>query len=150
MRIYDQKPILIVAGANVTVETVPNLDKAYAVRFGTFLAKHDLILDIEKGALAQLTSNQDSTALPIALVNLVTEAVKSGNPLGDVFSGSVAPQGQGVDFGVFDIVFDGEGNIEKLVPLLDADRLMSVSSGTASGGGAPSGPPGGTSTPPTQ
>ncbi|MEM9902648.1 MAG: hypothetical protein AAF865_14975 [Pseudomonadota bacterium] len=150
VRVYDQKPLLVVSGPQVSVVMVPNPDRAYAVRFGTFLAKHDLELTTENGTLSKISSNQDTTAFPIALVNLVTEAVKSGNPIPGAFSSTAAPRVTGADFAIFDIIFDGQGNIEKLVPLLDGQTFRKMSSGTGDGGGAPSGGNGGTSTPPTQ
>ena len=34
IRIYDVKPLLVVSGENVTIQMVPNYNRAYALRFG--------------------------------------------------------------------------------------------------------------------
>lgn len=127
IRIYDVKPLLVVTGINVSLLMVPNYNRAYAVRFGAFLAKHDFQAEFQNGFLAKLQSNQDTTAVPIALINLVQEAVKAGVPIGTAFSGQ-ADGGSGNRFGVYDIVFDEEGNLVGLRPLVSDSTLLKVPS----------------------
>lgn len=127
IRIYDVKPLLVVTGANVSLLMVPNYNRAYALRFSAFLAKHDFETEFQNGFLAKLQSNQDTTAVPIALINLVQEAVKIGRPIGTAFSGQ-ADGGSGNRFGVYDIVFDEEGNLLGLRPLVSDSTLLKVPS----------------------
>src|SRR4051794_14956317 len=71
IRIYDVKPLLVVAGNQVSVVLVPNYNRAYALRFGSFLAKHDFAATLDGGILSKVSSNQDTTTVAVALVNLV-------------------------------------------------------------------------------
>ncbi|WP_164135272.1 hypothetical protein, partial [Stenotrophomonas maltophilia] len=64
------KPLLVVSGAQVSVALVPNANRAYALQFNSFLAKHEVTAEFANGFLSKLTSNQDTTALAIALVQL--------------------------------------------------------------------------------
>lgn len=125
IRIYDVKPLLVVTGTSVTLLMVPNYNRAYAVQFSTFLAKHDFEADFSNGFMTKIHSNQDTTAVATALINVVQEAIKTGNPIGDAFSGKTAG-GAEERFGVYDIVFDNHGNLIGLRPLLDKATLIKV------------------------
>ena len=61
IRIYDVKPLLVVSGTNVTLQYVPNYNRAYALRFGAFLAKNDFDASIANGLLTKVNANMDST-----------------------------------------------------------------------------------------
>jgi hypothetical protein len=124
IRIYDIKPLLVVSGENVSVVMVPNYNRAYALRFSSFLAKHDFEADFQNGFITKVKSNQDTTAFPIALVNLIQEAVKTGNPVGQAFSAKGG--GTGNRFGVYDIVFDQDGNLVGLRRLISDSSLIRV------------------------
>ena len=124
IRIYEVKPLLVVSGDSVSLLMVPNYNRAYALRFSTFLAKHDFEAEFQNGFLTKLKSNQDTTAVAVALIQLIEEAVKSGNPIGDAFSGKAG--GSGNRFGVYDIVFDNDGNITGLRPLVSDATLLKV------------------------
>ena len=40
IRIYDVKPLLVVSSTSVNLLMVPNYNRAYALQFSTFVAKH--------------------------------------------------------------------------------------------------------------
>ena len=134
-RVYDVKPILIVNGQNISIELIPNYNKAYAVQFGAFLAKQDFTLDIQKGFITKLDSKQDSTAI----IPLLQDIVK-GLPLGGVpkaMSGEV--QGGIQDrFQVSEFVFSDDGSLVGLKPLIDQSDLLRVKTQTLSFGAGPS------------
>ncbi len=122
--IYDVKPILIVTANSVTVEMVPNYNRAYGLRFGSFLAKHQFKATITNGIITSVDSNQDST-----------DALKLLGDLGEKFLDKVLPtaqskEGGGVGapqrFGVFSFDFDKDGNLVGLRPLMLADQFIRV------------------------
>jgi len=128
-RVYDVKPILIVNGQQITVELVPNYNKAYAVQFGAFLAKQDFTLDIQKGFITKIDSKQDSTAIIPLLQDIVKSLPLSG---GKVMSGEV--QGGVQDrFQVYDFVFSDDGSLIALRPLLDQSELLRVKTQSTQG-----------------
>lgn len=129
LRVYDVKPLLVVSSKGADVITVPDPSRAYAVRFGTFLAKHDVDLELGNGVLTKIGSKQDSTDVPLKLIDLVTEAVKSGNPLGAAFSKSALEEG---DLAIYEIIFDLRGNITDLKPLLRQDDFIRIRSSKSS------------------
>jgi hypothetical protein len=124
IRIYEQKPILIVSGQKVEVGFVPNTSRAYALQFYSFLAKHDLTASFSSsGTLSSLTSNQDTTGVAIALLNLVNKAVKEGGGLPSAFSGTTASTlNERVQ--VYDFVFDDNGELIQLRPLIRQSDLL--------------------------
>lgn len=137
IRIYDVKPLLVVSGDNVTIQMVPNYNRAYALRFGAFLAKNDFDASISNGLLTKVTANMDSTEF-IKVITALVE--KLPTPKG--FSGPNAPETPGGikdRFQVYDIVFDDDGNLIGLQPLLVAPNLLHVKTASRtqgfSGGG---------------
>ena len=124
IRIYELKPILIVSGQKVEVGFVPNPNRAYALQFYSFLAKHDLTANFNaNGSLSSLTSNQDTTAVALALLNLVNKAVKEGGGLASAFSGtSGGTLNERVQ--VYDFVFDDNGELIQLRPLIRQRDLL--------------------------
>lgn len=133
VRIYDVKPLLVVTGNQVTVLLVPNYNRAYALRFGSFLAKHDFTVEMQNGMISKIASNQDTTTVAIAIVNMITKAVETGNSIADAFSKKSDASVPGGRLQVFDIVFDDVGNIVSLRPLV-ADRQLLRTPATAAGG----------------
>jgi len=118
------KPLLVV-GSTVDVILVPNTNKQYAVRFGAFLAKHDLTLSFQNGMLQHIDSKQDSTDVPKAFFSALSEAAQSGhNLLGGAFAGHAS--GGGGRLQIYDIVFDEEGNLVGLRPLIKKRDLIAV------------------------
>jgi hypothetical protein len=136
IRIYDVKPLLVVSGENVTLQMVPNYNRAYALRFGAFLAKNDFDASISNGILTKVTANMDSTEF-IKLLTALVEKLPA--PKG--FSGPGAPETPGGikdRFQVYDIVFDDEGNLVGLRPLLITPNMLHVKTASATqSGGAP-------------
>ncbi|MET2827401.1 hypothetical protein [Mesorhizobium shangrilense] len=129
------KPLLVISGTQVSVLLVPNPNKTYALRFGSFLAKHDFKLDMQSGMIASLTSNQDSTEVAIALVQTIQKAVETGHSLGSAFGGTTPTSDSG-RVQVYDIVFDESGNLIGLKPLAFQSDLMKVPASQAAGVGA--------------
>jgi hypothetical protein len=143
IRIYDVKPLLVVSGDNVTIQMVPNYNRAYALRFGAFLAKNHFQANMTNGVLTTVNANMDSTAF-IELLKVLAEKIPEG------FSGQAQPATPGGlkdRFQVYDIVFDDDGNLVGLKPLLIEHNLLRVKTASAqgfSGGGQVAPQPGGT------
>jgi hypothetical protein len=126
LRIPDQKPLLVVSNGVVSTIMVPNADRASAINFRTFLAKNDVTMKFSNGVLTELTNNQDSTAA----LQTITEAIKNVDKIAAAFSA----KDQG-GFQVYDIVFDGNGNISRLQPLVHAADLIAVPQANGAGAG---------------
>jgi len=120
IRIYEAKPILIVTGETATVQVIPNYNRAYALRFGAFLAKHNFSADFNNAMLVKLTSDQDTTKI-IDLLGKVAERLLPGTGTSSNTNGGAPGR-----FGVYDFVFDDAGNLVALRPLLDARTLSRV------------------------
>jgi hypothetical protein len=126
LRIPSVKPLLVV-GAQVQVILVPNFNRAYALRVWAFLAKHDLEAQFQNGMLSSITSNQDSTAVPVAFLAALGQAAQAAKTsLLGAFAGQ-ATGGTNV-FQIYDIVFDDSGNLVKLSPLISSKDLIPVQS----------------------
>lgn len=117
IRVPDIKPLLVVTGGQVEVVTVPNPNRAYAVQFGSFLAKHNLEAQFSNGFINSIKSDQDTTAFSIELLKALTEATKAGVAISDGFSAD-GGSGEANDLQVYDIVFDDLGNLVALKPLI--------------------------------
>ena len=136
IRIYDVKPLLVVTGETVTLQYVPNYNRAYALRFGAFLAKNHFQASMTNGLLTNVNANLDSTGI-IELLKVLAEKIPEG------FSGAGAPAAAkgGIKdrFQVYEIVFDDDGNLVGLRPLLHESQLLRVRTGSSaqgfSGGG---------------
>lgn len=124
IRIYDVKPILIVNGQTAQIEMVPNYNRAYALQFGAFLAKNDFQATINNGLISQVHANMDSTDF-IKFLSDILKTVNGGQGLSA--PGQPNPAG-GVEnrFQVFDIVFDDQGNLVGLRPLVIQADLLHV------------------------
>ena len=139
IRIYDVKPLLVVTGDSVSIQTVPNYNRAYALRFGAFLAKNDVDASISNGLLTKVTANMDSTEF----IKVLTALIEKLPAPGTGFSGPAAPETPGGikdRFQVYDIVFDHDGNLVGLKPLLIEPHLLHVKTANAAqgfGGGGP-------------
>jgi hypothetical protein len=120
------KPLLVV-GSTVQVILVPNTNKQYALRFGAFLAKHDLTIDLQQGMLQSIVSNQDSTAVPVAFFAALGQAAAAGHNLGAAFAGQAS--GGGGRLQIYDIIFDDQGNFVELRPLIRKRDLIIVPNG---------------------
>ena len=126
--IYDVKPLLVVTGENVQVQIVPNYNRPYALRFGAFLAKNNFEASMQNGILTTVKADMDSTEfikLLTALVNKLPDAKGFSGPDGGASAGGIKDR-----FQVYDIVFDDEGNLVGLRPLLDQPNLLKVKTAT--------------------
>ncbi len=139
IRIYDVKPLLVVTGDSVSIQTVPNYNRAYALRFGAFLAKNDFEASVNNGVLTTVKANMDSTEF----IKVLTALIEKLPAPGTGFSGpaaSASPGGIKDRFQGYDIVFDDDGNLVGLRPLLVTPNMLHVKTASAaqgSGGGAP-------------
>lgn len=91
-RYYDKSPYLLVksdnnGGLEGEIIYLPDPNRKRSIRPYAFLAKNDLTLDFEDGALTSATSDQDSTEFPLAVVSALTSMVGSG------FSKEAGPKG---------------------------------------------------------
>ena len=122
--IYDVKPLLIVSGDNVTIEMVPNYNRPYALRFGAFLAKNNFDASLQNGIVTHVKADLDSTKfieVLTALIGKLPDAKGFSGPAGGPSAGGIKDR-----FQVYDIVFDDEGNLVGLRPLLDEPNLLRV------------------------
>jgi hypothetical protein len=133
-RVYDLKPILIVNGQQITVDFIPNFNKAYAMQFGAFIAKNDFTVEMSKGYITKLDGKLDSTAI----VPLLQELVKTLGPAltGKGMSGG-AEGGVQDRFQVYEFVFDDDGNLVGLRPLINPRELLHVRTSRLTGGSNP-------------
>jgi len=125
IRIYDVKPLLVVSGDNVTIQMVPNYNRAYALRFGAFLAKNHFQANMTNGVLTTVNANMDSTEF----IKVLTALIEKLPAPGQGFSGPNPPETPGGikdRFQVYDIVFDDDGNLTGLRPLLIEPHLLKV------------------------
>lgn len=124
IRIYDVKPILIVNGQTAQVSMVPNYNRAYALQFGAFLAKNDFQVSMTDGIVSQVHANMDSTEF----IKFLSDILKTING-GEGLSAPGEPKAEGgVEnrFQVFDFVFDNDGNLVGLRPLINQSDLLHV------------------------
>ena len=144
LRIPERKPLVVLMGNTVSIQWVCNTDRQQAMQFSSFLATHHLIVDFDTcGGIKKLDSEQDSTAIPLKLIDFINEAAKpflaGAATSGSTTTGKVA-------FQIFDVRFDHDANID-LVPLVHPGEVLRIDTGTGaiSGGIATSGQ----GTPPT-
>lgn len=110
-RYFDPKPLLVVTDTNTQIVYVPNYSKAYAVRFGAFLAKHDMKLTIADGAFfKEIDDKQDPTEFIKGLVALGQDALKAASSAAKAAADATA--GQLVS--IYEFEFDEFGNIKGL------------------------------------
>jgi hypothetical protein len=118
VRVYDVKPILLVYDNSTQIQFVPNYNRAYAVKFGVFLAKNDFKLALDNGTITEVDSKLDSTDF----INLLTTIAPNLIPTPP---GQLSGANAGGDHlhGVYDFVFDDAGNLVGLQKLYSQPRL---------------------------
>jgi uncharacterized membrane protein YgcG len=125
--------VIIVSGGNVSVTMVADNQHQLAVQWGVFLAKHDFEADFGSNGLARIESNADTTALPVALVNLAGQALKAAGGAGALLSGTGPSPSGTVSLQIFDVGVNPDGTL-KLIPLLtQATPLATVQVQAGSG-----------------
>jgi hypothetical protein len=122
VRVYDVKPLLVVSGQSTEIKIVPNYNRAYAMQFGSFLAKNDFKMTLKDGVISQL----DATLDPTEFIKLLTAIVDKVPVPGQALSEQRAAGGVQDRFQVYDIVFDNDGNLVGLRPLIDTHDLRSL------------------------
>lgn len=133
IRVYDVKPLLVVTGENVTLQMVPNYNRAYALRFGAFLAKNHFQAAMTNGVLTSVNANLDSTdfiKVLTALIDKLPGAESLAEPGAPKAGGGIKDR-----FQVYEIVFDDDGNLVGLRPLLTTPNMLHVKTASAGGGG---------------
>ena len=143
LRIPERKPLVVLIGNQVSIQWVCNNDRAQAMQFSSFLATHHLVVDFDGcGGIKNLDSDQDSTAVPLKLIEVINAAAQRAFPAGQGTSGTTN-DGK-LAFQIFDVRFDYDGNIS-LVPQVHPGDVMMIDTGTGkvSGGDIPTGPSGG-------
>ncbi|RYE88628.1 MAG: hypothetical protein EOP19_00770 [Hyphomicrobiales bacterium] len=139
LRIPERKPLVVLMGNTVSIQWVCNTDRQQAMRFSSFLAKHHLIIDFDTcGGIETLNSEQDSTAIPLKLLEYINEVAQQFLP-GTGTSTETGNSGK-LAFQIFDVRFDYDGGID-LVPLVNPGEVLRIDTGTGlvSGGIATSG-----------
>lgn len=134
IRVYDVKPLLVVTGESVTVQMVPNYNRAYALRFGAFLAKNHFQAAMNNGVLTSVNANLDSTdfiEVLTALIDKLPGPESLAEPASPKSGGGIKDR-----FQVYDIVFDQDGNLVGLRPLLVTPNMLHVKTASAAGTGA--------------
>jgi hypothetical protein len=107
-RYYDAKPLLVVTDTNTQVIFVPNYSRAYAVRFGAFLAKHDFKLTIADGVFfKEVDDEQDPAEFLKGLVTLGQEALKAASSAAKAASDPVG----GKLVAIYEFEFNDRGDI---------------------------------------
>lgn len=102
LRVYSPKALVVVNGSSVSSIVVPDCSKEYALQFSSFLAKNDVTVDLTNGMVTKVENNQDTTAIPLKIVDAVVEAAKAGKSLGTAFS--VKAEGGAADrLGIFEL-----------------------------------------------
>lgn len=102
LRVYSPKTLVIVNGSGVSSIVVPDCSKEYALQFNSFLSKNDVTVDLTNGMVTKVESNQDTTAIPLKIVDAIVEAAKAGKSLGTAFS-TKAEGGATDRFGMFEL-----------------------------------------------
>lgn len=110
-RFYESKPILVVTDSNTQIVFVPNYSRAYAVRFGAFLAKHDLTLETDGVFLKKVVSTQDPAEIIKGLIAVSRDVLKEAAKVGATAASEPV---SGRVIAVYDFVFDEDGNIREL------------------------------------
>lgn len=114
---YECKPLIALTGSQISVIYVKNPNKAYAVRFGAFLAKNDVELTFDRDCgLTTVKSKIDTTDILELLQSALDKVAPDLKEVAGTSSNSAVAQ-------LYEIVFDEEGNIERLKPLLSQDLV---------------------------
>jgi hypothetical protein len=114
-RYYEAKPLLIVTATATSVVFIPNPDKAYAVSYYAFLAKHEVTLKMKEGWwFEEVSDKSDPTEFVKGLIALGQEAIKMA-AAGAAKAASDPADGKLL--GVYEFVFDDSGNIKEMKKL---------------------------------
>lgn len=111
----DQVPLLVIADGKPSILMVKSPDRGTAIRFKAFLAKNDTTIEFATtGGLSKIVSNQDSTAFPLKLLDLVKPLT---DKLPGAFGLSGTTDGAASSVQLYNIIFE-DGKIVGLEPLL--------------------------------
>jgi len=102
LRVYSPKTLVIVNGSGVSSIVVPDCSKEYALQFSSFLAVNEVTVELENGMVTKVENKQDTTAVPIKLIDAIVEAAKAGKSLGTAFS-TKAEGGATDRLGIFEL-----------------------------------------------
>ncbi len=119
---YECKPLLVVSGSTVSVSYVKNPSKRYSVQFGAFLAKNDVLINFDKDCgITSVKSTMDTTDV----LKLIQALAEKALPAASGQKNTVGETNQTM-VQVFDVIFDDEGNIVSLRPLVKPGTLTRV------------------------
>lgn len=111
----DQVPLLVVADGKPSILMVKSPDRGTAIRFRAFLAKNDTTIEFAAtGGLSKVVSNQDATAFPLKLLDLVKPLA---DKLPDALGLSGTTDGAASSVQIYNIIFE-DGKVVGLEPLL--------------------------------
>jgi opacity protein-like surface antigen len=123
-RIPERKPLVVVLGGHVDVMWVCNPDKGTAMQFGSFLAKHHMVIDFNAcGSPSKIDSEQDSTAIPLKLLEIVNAVAAKTLPGGQGVSGTTSSSAGSTPFQIFDVRFGDDSSVQ-LVPLVHSGDIL--------------------------
>lgn len=116
---YECKPLVVLSGASMDVIYVKNPSRAYAVRFGAFLAKNDVDLTFNQDCgVTNVKSKLDTTDI----IALLQDALDKVAP--DLQPKQVAGTANATAVQLFDVVFDQDGSIIELRPLIKSKHYL--------------------------
>lgn len=115
---YACKPLVVLSGGQISITYVKNPNRAYAVRFGAFLAKnHAQVTFNQDCGITEVDTNMDSTSI-IPLLQELAKAALTTTPVAGAPNGTVVQ--------VYDVVFDDVGEVIELRPLIKSKQLVHV------------------------
>ena len=127
IRVHEVKPILVISNQTVEVKFIPNPDRGYAIKFGAFLAKNNVTLELENSVFKKITADMDSTRFVQFLETVGKAAIENAGPLAAL--GGPAEGDAPRSVWIYEFVFDGEGGIKELkllAPLGAAPAALSI------------------------
>lgn len=123
----ERKPLVVVMGNTVDIKFVCNTDRQQAMQFSSFLAKHRMIVDFDTcGGIKKLDSDQDSTAVPLKLIDFINEAAQQFLP--GVSTSTQSGSTGKLAFQIFDVRFNDDAI--DLVPLVNPGEMLRIDTGT--------------------
>lgn len=131
IRIPERKPLVVLMGNTVSIQWVCNNDRGQAMQFGSFLAKHHMKVNFDGcGGIDTLDSEQDSTEVPLKLIEFINEAAKTAFAPGTGTSGRTETTHEGnLAFQIFDVRFGYDGTVT-LQPLVKPGDVLRIDTGT--------------------
>lgn len=121
IRIYAPKALVVVNGTGVSTVIVPDCSKEYALQIDTIFAKQKATIEMSNGMVTKVDVDQDTTAIPLKLLDLANKVIPAGGGTSDKAQGGTTDR-----FGIFEASCS-DGRLA-LVPLqsLDANLIKTA------------------------